>query len=43
MPKSLPISTGWNETFNVGIDTATSVDENDYQVHICSLPRQLFF
>jgi arylsulfatase A-like enzyme len=32
MPKSLPISTGWNETFNVGIDTATSVDENDYQV-----------
>jgi arylsulfatase A-like enzyme len=32
MPKSLPISTGWNETFNVGIDTATSVDEKDYQV-----------
>jgi arylsulfatase len=32
MPKSLPISTGWNEVFNVGIDTATSVDEKDYQV-----------
>jgi arylsulfatase len=32
MPKSLPISTGWTEVFNVGIDTATSVDENDYQV-----------
>jgi arylsulfatase A-like enzyme len=32
MPKSLPITTGWNEVFNVGIDTVTSVDENDYQV-----------
>ena len=32
MPKSLPISVGWTETFNVGIDTATSVDEKDYQV-----------
>lgn len=32
IPKCLPINTGWNEVFNVGIDTATSVDENDYQV-----------
>ena len=32
MPKSLPISTGWNEVFNVGIDTATPVDDKDYQV-----------
>jgi arylsulfatase A-like enzyme len=32
MPKSLPISTGWNEVFNVGVDTATSVDDKDYQV-----------
>ena len=32
MPKSLPITTGWNEVFNVGIDTATSVDEKDYQL-----------
>jgi arylsulfatase A-like enzyme len=32
MPKSLPITTGWNEVFNVGIDTATPVDDTDYQV-----------
>ena len=32
MPKSLPITTGWNEVFNVGIDTATPVDDKDYQV-----------
>jgi arylsulfatase A-like enzyme len=32
MPNSLPISTGWTEVFNVGIDTVTSVDESDYQV-----------
>jgi arylsulfatase A-like enzyme len=32
MPKSLPITTGWNEAFNVGVDTATSVDDTDYQV-----------
>jgi len=31
MPKSLPIGIGWVETFNVGIDTGTSVDD-DYQV-----------
>jgi arylsulfatase len=32
MPKSLPIGIGWVETFNVGIDTGTPVDEKDYQV-----------
>ena len=32
MPKSLPIGIGWVETFNVGIDTGTPVDDNDYQV-----------
>jgi hypothetical protein len=31
MPKSLPIGIGWVETFNVGIDTGTSVDD-DHQV-----------
>jgi hypothetical protein len=31
MPKSLPIGIGWVETFNVGVDTGTSVDD-DYQV-----------
>jgi arylsulfatase A-like enzyme len=31
MPKSLPVGIGWVETFNVGIDTGTPVDE-DYQV-----------
>lgn len=32
MPKSLPIAIAWDETFNVGIDTGTSVDDKDYQV-----------
>ena len=32
MPRSLPITLGWDETFNVGIDTGTSVDDQDYQV-----------
>jgi hypothetical protein len=32
MPKSLPVGIGWDETFNVGIDTGTSVDGEDYQV-----------
>jgi arylsulfatase A-like enzyme len=32
MPKSLPIGIGWVETFDVGIDTGTPVDDNDYQV-----------
>jgi arylsulfatase len=31
MPKSLPVGIGWVETFNVGIDTGTPVDD-DYQV-----------
>jgi len=32
MPKSLPITLAWDETFNVGIDTGTSVDDADYAV-----------
>ena len=32
MPHSLPISTAWDETFNVGLDTGTPVDDQDYQV-----------
>jgi arylsulfatase A-like enzyme len=32
MPKSLPVGIGWTETFNVGIDTGTPVDDQDYQV-----------
>jgi arylsulfatase A-like enzyme len=32
MPRSLPIAVPWDETFNVGIDTGTPVDDGDYQV-----------
>jgi hypothetical protein len=32
MPKSLPIAVAWDETFNVGLDTGTPVDDQDYQV-----------
>jgi arylsulfatase len=32
MARSLPVGIGWVETFNVGIDTGTSVDGKDYQV-----------
>jgi arylsulfatase len=32
MPKSLPVGIGWVETFNVGVDTGTPVDGEDYQV-----------
>jgi hypothetical protein len=32
MPHSLPITLMWDETFNVGIDTGTPVDDKDYQV-----------
>ena len=32
MPRSLPIGIGWVETFNVGVDTGTPVDDQDYQV-----------
>ncbi|HET7718253.1 MAG TPA: arylsulfatase [Bauldia sp.] len=32
MPSSLPITLMWDETFNVGIDTGTPVDDADYQV-----------
>jgi arylsulfatase len=32
MPHSLPITLPWDETFNVGLDTGTPVDDQDYQV-----------
>jgi hypothetical protein len=32
MPRSLPIAIPWEETFNVGLDTGTPVDDQDYQV-----------
>ena len=32
MPRSIPISVMWSETFNVGVDTGTPVDDEDYQV-----------
>ncbi|WP_323844209.1 arylsulfatase [Microbulbifer magnicolonia] len=32
MPKSLPVGIGWVETFNVGVDTGTAVDDRDYKV-----------
>jgi arylsulfatase A-like enzyme len=32
MPRTLPIGIGWVETFDVGIDTGTPVDDEDYQV-----------
>jgi len=32
MPRSLPITVAWDEYFNVGLDTGSPVDDNDYQV-----------
>jgi arylsulfatase len=32
MPRTLPITLMWDETFNVGLDTGTPVDDQDYQV-----------
>jgi arylsulfatase len=32
MPHSFPITLPWDETFNVGLDTGTPVDDQDYQV-----------
>lgn len=32
MPRSLPIAVAWDETFNVGLDHGTPVDDADYQV-----------
>jgi arylsulfatase A-like enzyme len=32
VPRSLPVGIGWVETFNVGVDTGTAVDPQDYQV-----------
>jgi arylsulfatase A-like enzyme len=31
MPRSLPVVLPWCETFDVGVDTGTSVDDGDYQ------------
>ena len=32
MEKTIPFTMQWDETFNVGLDTGTPVDDNDYQV-----------
>jgi len=32
MPRSLPLIIGWCETFCIGMDTGTAVDEGDYHV-----------
>jgi arylsulfatase A-like enzyme len=32
MPRSVPVILPWDETFNVGLDTGTPVDDQDYQV-----------
>jgi hypothetical protein len=32
MPRSVPVILPWAETFNVGLDTGTPVDDQDYQV-----------
>jgi hypothetical protein len=32
MPKSLPIAVAWDKTFDVGLDSGTSVDDDDDQV-----------
>ncbi len=32
LPKTIPFLFQWDETFDVGLDTGTSVDDSDYQV-----------
>jgi hypothetical protein len=32
MPRSIPLFLPWDETFCVGVDTGTPVDDRDYQV-----------
>ena len=32
LPKTQPFVWAWDETFDVGLDTGTSVDDSDYQV-----------
>jgi arylsulfatase len=32
LPKTTPFTFAWDETFDVGMDTGTSVDDADYQV-----------
>jgi hypothetical protein len=32
IPHTIPIIMPWDETFDVGVDTRTGVDDNDYQV-----------
>ena len=31
LPRTQPFIWAWDETFDVGLDTGTSVDESDYQ------------
>ncbi|HML30647.1 MAG TPA: arylsulfatase, partial [Hyphomicrobium sp.] len=32
LPKTTPFTFAWDETFDVGMDTGTPVDDRDYQV-----------
>ena len=32
LPETLPFIWAWDETFDVGLDTGTPVDDSDYQV-----------
>ena len=32
MPRTVPFTFAWDETFDVGYDTGTPVDDRDYQV-----------
>lgn len=32
LPKTQPIIQAWDETFDVGLDTGTPIDDADYQV-----------
>ncbi len=32
MEKTLPLILQWDETFDIGSDTGTPVDDNDYQI-----------
>ena len=32
LPRTVPFIWAWDETFDVGLDTGTSVDDSDYQV-----------
>ena len=32
MERTIPLTLQWDETFDIGADTGTPVDDNDYQV-----------